>query len=84
MTSEQIEKFLQPEFIDVKPVQISFKTRQGIKGIFIKTRDFTELKGKNLWRIVSESKIEEYGKSKNSELARIFNGVEFTRLTLEK
>ena len=70
MTSEQIEKFLQPEFIDVKPVQISFKTRQGIKGIF------------NLWRIVSESKIEEYGKSKNSELARIFNGVEFTRLTL--
>jgi hypothetical protein len=82
MTSEQIEKFLQPEYVDKSPVQISFKTRQSIKGIFIKTRDFTELKSKNLWRIVSESKIEEYSKSKNTDLARIFNGVEITRLVL--
>jgi hypothetical protein len=81
MTSEQIEKFLQPEFIDSRPVQIRFKTRQGIKGIFIKARDFKELKGKNFWRIVSESKIVEYEKSKNSDLARIFNGAEFTKLS---
>jgi hypothetical protein len=81
MTSEQIEKFLLPEFIDVKPVRINFKSRQGIKGIFIRSRDFTELKGKNFWRIVSESKLDEYGKSKNSDLARIFNGSEFTRLS---
>jgi hypothetical protein len=81
MTSEQIEKFLQPELIDSRPVQIRFKTRQGIKGIFIKARDFKELKGKNFWRIVSESKIVEYEKSKNSDLARIFNGAEFTKLS---
>jgi hypothetical protein len=81
MTSEQIENFLQKEFIDGKTVEIKFKTRQGIKGIFIKTRDFTELKSKNFWRIVSESKLEEYERSKDSDLARIFNGAEFTKLS---
>ncbi|HYJ38578.1 MAG TPA: short-chain dehydrogenase [Chitinophagaceae bacterium] len=82
MTSEQIEKFLQPEFLDKTCIQISFKTRQGIKGIFIKLKDFSDLKSKNLWRIVSESKLEEYSRSKDANLARIFNGTEMTRLVL--
>ena len=81
MTSEQIEKFLETEFIDAKPVAIRFKARQAIKGLFIKTKDFSELKGKNLWRIVNESKLEQYEKSKDADLARIFNGAEFVKLT---
>jgi hypothetical protein len=82
MTNEQIEKFLQPQFLDKTCIQISFKTRQGIKGIFIKLKDFPDLKSKNLWRIVSESRMEEYSKSKDANLARIFNGSEMTRLVL--
>lgn len=80
MTNEQIEKFLQPKYLDATPVQISFKTRNSITGLFIKTQDFAELKTKNLWRIVSESKIKEYQSSKDINLARIFNGSEFTKL----
>jgi hypothetical protein len=38
------------------------------------------LKTKNLWRIVSDSKVKEYQQSKDTSLARIFNGVEITRL----
>lgn len=82
MTIEQIEKFLQPGYLNKSRVQISFKTRHAIMGIFIMTNDFADLKSKNLWRIVSESRIEEYTKSKDANLARIFNGIEMTRLSL--
>jgi len=80
MTGEQIEKFLQPEFLDKTPIQIKFKSRQDIRGIFIKLKDFSDLKSKNLWRVVSESRIEEYNKSKNTNLARILSGTEITKL----
>ncbi len=80
MTNEQIENFLVQKKIDKSPVQISFKTRNSITGLFIKMADYDELKTKNLWRIVGESHIEEYRVSKDMNLARIFNGVEFTRL----
>jgi len=80
MTNEQVEKFLQKETTNTNPVKINFKTRSAILGIFIKLEDYTELKSKNLWRIVSESRIDEFKKTKNSGLARIFNGVEITRL----
>ena len=79
MTSEQIE-----EIVRKKPAQgvfeIRFKTRNPIKGLFIKTSDYGELSRKNLWRIVSESNIEQFRRSNDESLARIFNGVEFTRL----
>lgn len=80
MTNEQIEKFLKEKYLDKSPVQINFKTRNSIMGIFIKTADYAELKSKNLWRIVGESNIDNYRKSKDINLARIFNGVEITRL----
>ncbi len=79
MTNEQIEKFLD-QHSDKSTVNIFFKTRSTLKGLFIKTADYTELKTKNLWRIVSDSKIKEYQTSKDTSLARIFNGVEITRL----
>jgi hypothetical protein len=82
MTNEQIEKFLQPGYLDKSRVQINFKTRPSINGMFIQTSDYSSLKSKNLWRIVSESKIEQYNTSKDTSLARIFNGVEITRLSL--
>ena len=80
MTNEQIENFLVQKKVEKSPVQISFKTRNSIVGVFIKTADYDELRTKNLWRIVGESHIAEYKQSNDMNLARIFNGVEFTRL----
>lgn len=79
MTQEQIEASIKKHPAD--PLfEIRFKLRNPIKGLFITTSDYRELKLKNLWRIVSENHIEEYNKSKNENLARIFNGTDFTRL----
>jgi hypothetical protein len=80
MTNEQIEKFMLVKNANELPVQINFKTRKPIKGLFIKLPDYAELKSKNLWRVVSESHIDTYRSSKDTNLARIFNGVDFTRL----
>ena len=83
MTNEQIEKFVsQHNNLDKAPVTISFKARTSITGLFIKTADYSELRAKNLRRIVNGASIEEYQKSKDLNLARIFNGVEFTRLNV--
>jgi hypothetical protein len=79
MTNEQIEKFLVKNN-EAATVQINFKTRHSIQGLFIKTADYDELRSKNLWRIVGGNSISEYKKSKDVNLARIFNGVEITRL----
>jgi len=80
MTNDQIEKFLQNNS-DKPTVKVTFKTRKPLVGIFIKTADYAELKSKNFWRIVGESNVESYLKSKDMNLARIFNGGEMTRLS---
>ena len=80
MTSEQIEDIVQRKHRAEPVFEIRFKTRNSIKGLFIKTSDYSELSRKNLWRIVSETYIEEYKKTHNENLARIFNGTEFTKL----
>jgi hypothetical protein len=80
MTYEQIETIIQKKHPSGKVFEIRFKTRNPIKGVFIVTPDYGELSRKNLWRIVSESYIAEYTKTKNDNLARIFNGTEFTKL----
>jgi hypothetical protein len=82
MTNIQIEKFLQQNYLDKSPVKVSFKDRKPIVGIFITSADFSELKAKNFWRIVGEVNIENYRKSKDMNLARMFSGSEFTRLSI--
>ena len=82
MTIEQIERFITENKTDLsEPAKISFKTRNTVEGIFIKAPDFLELKKKNFWRIVSAKNLEDYKRSKDSNLSRIFNGSEFTRLS---
>jgi len=81
MTTEMIEKFVEGKGRKDSAIQIHFKERSTITGLFIRTADYGELKMKNLWRIVSHPKIEEWNKTKNLDLARIFNGLSFTRLT---
>ena len=81
MTVEQIENFLTPEVLP-KVINISFKVRNNVRGIFLTTGDFEDLKAKNLWRVLSESRVEEWNKTKSMNLARSYNGSEFVKLRL--
>lgn len=81
MTTEQIERFIGPTPNDsYASTKIFFKTRNTFEGVFINAPDYFELKKKNFWRIVAAHRKEEYRRSKDINLSRIFNGSEFTRL----
>ena len=81
MTSEQVEKFIGSQKRKNEPVQIYFKDRQPVTGTFIAAADYTELKSKNLWRVVSSMNLKEWTNRKDVNLTRIFNGISFTRIT---
>jgi hypothetical protein len=83
MTNDLIEKFIESGKRKNGHIQIHFKTRSTITGLFIRTDDYSELKSKNFWRIVPGSKLEEWKATKDMSLSRLFNGAEFTRLTDE-
>lgn len=76
-----IEKFIKSKIQKYAKVNIHFKQRDTVKGIFIDSNDYEELKSKNFWRIVSDAKAAEWERTKDNNLARIFNGAEFTRLS---
>jgi hypothetical protein len=80
MTPEMIGKYVESKEIDGRPVNIFFRQRNSIMGLFIKGNDYEEMKAKNFWRIVSESKIEEWRKTNNADLAKLFSGTDFTRI----
>lgn len=80
MTQEQIEGVMKRAQTSNPVFEIRFKARGTIKGLFIQASDYRELSRKNLWRIVSESNIDRYKKTNDENLARIFNGTEFTKL----
>lgn len=83
MNSEEIEKFLNTKTVKGDGyVKIDFKKRDTIYGLFVKDNDYGDLKSKNFWRIVTRTHFDEYNKSKNISLAKIFNGAEFSRLSL--
>ena len=84
MTSESIEQFIKSKMQKNAMVYINFKDRNSIKGLFIQSYDYEDLKDKNLWRIVHDPKIEEWNRTKNIEIPKIFNGLSFTRLTDEE
>ncbi|HEX4876582.1 MAG TPA: short-chain dehydrogenase [Chitinophagaceae bacterium] len=83
MTTEQIEKYIETEKRKNAAVFIHFKDRQPVEGVFIVGKDYDELKSKNLWRIVTETKYEQWKEKKDINLSRIFNGISFTRLSTE-
>jgi hypothetical protein len=82
MNSEEIQSFLSKQTPSTESyVRIDFKKRDPIYGLFIQDKDFNELKSKNFWRIVTRSHFDSFRKSKDTNLARIFNGAEFSKLT---
>ena len=82
MNREDIEKFFFKKVSSPNEcVKITFKQRETIYGLFLRDTDYAYLKAKNFWRIVPQSKLDAYRSSKNADLARIFNGAEFAKLT---
>lgn len=85
MNIEEIEKFFAKQAtLGLDYVKITFKKRNAIYGLFLRDKDFADLKSKNFWRIVPQSQFDAYKLSKNVSLAKIFNGAEFSRLTTYK
>jgi hypothetical protein len=84
MNSEQIQSFLNKVASEKSPyVKINFQKRESIYGLFLTNeRDYKDLSTKNFWRVVSKKNIDQYNKSRDVNLSRIFNGSEITRLSL--
>lgn len=81
MTADMIEKFLDNKAGKGQPVNIHFKERNTITGIFIKGRDYEEMKAKNFWRIVNANVAADWDKTKDPSLSRLYNGLSFTKLS---
>jgi hypothetical protein len=81
MTPDTIQKFIESKAAKDTKVNIHFKDRNTVTGLFIHTADYNDLKAKNLWRIVNEQHIQKWKETKDENLARIFNGASFTRLS---
>jgi len=83
MNPEQIKKFVETKITKGdKYVKIEFGKREPIYGIFITDQDYKDLSAKNFWRIVTSKNFDAYNKSKDVNLARLFNGSEFSKLSL--
>jgi len=83
MNQEQIKKFIESKITNnSKYVKIEFSKREPIYGIFITDNDYKDLSAKNFWRIVTSKNFDAYNKSKDVNLARLFNGTEFSKLSL--
>jgi hypothetical protein len=83
MNSEQIKKFVENKVTQKnKYVKIEFSKREAIYGLFLTDADYSDLSSKNFWRIVTSKNFDAYNKTKDANLARLFNGQEFSRLSL--
>lgn len=85
MNIEQIELFLKRDRAQTENcVKINFKKRDAVYGLFIKSKDYDDLKSKNFWRVVTKMNFDQWHKTGDMNLARIFNGSEFTKLVSYK
>lgn len=84
MTQDVIGKFIDNEQQSHTSIKIEFKKRNAVLGQFVKVTDYEELKSKNFWRIVTEANLPQWNTSRDINLVRIFNGMEFTKLSVVK
>ncbi len=80
MIPESIHKILETDKPSGSVVKIEFKKRNAFNGLFVKVADYDDLKSKNFWRIVTNTNVSQWKKTKDLNLSRIFNGTEFTKL----
>ena len=82
MTSEQIENFItNNEIAPDKIIRFEMKKRNPVRSLIIKGRDYNDLKSKNFWRIVPQSRLAAYQKTEDISLARIFVGSDFQKMS---
>ncbi|MCF3110880.1 short-chain dehydrogenase [Niabella sp. CC-SYL272] len=81
MDVHAIEKFLASATKNAGAVNIHFKDRSTVTGIFISSRDYEELKAKNFWRVVSSKNLQQWERTRDVNLSRLFSGSGFTRLS---
>ena len=81
MTPDKIDEYIKKKQRKNATVNIHFKDRDTITGMFIQGNDYEELKSKNFWRVVSKQNSEQWKETKDMNLARVFNGASFTRLS---
>ncbi len=81
MNIEAIETFISSKKSTEKATTIQFRKRDTITGIFVKGKDYDELKLKNFWRIVTATNIENWNKNNDINLARIFSGLDMVKLS---
>ncbi|WP_460759496.1 short-chain dehydrogenase [Niabella terrae] len=62
-------------------MNIHFKDRSTVTGVFIVMNDYDELRAKNFWRVVNIRNLPSWEKSKDVNVSRLFNGAAFTRLS---
>ncbi|MBX3254872.1 MAG: short-chain dehydrogenase [Chitinophagaceae bacterium] len=84
MDIERIESFIKSSIRNNTTIDIHFKGRPPVTGLFIHTNDYEELKSKNFWRVVHISQIQNWSATNDINVARIFNGASFTSLTNTK
>ena len=83
MTAEQIENFLNKETIPTgKVIRFELKKRNPVRGLIVQGKDYNDLKAKNFWRIVTQTNLVAYQKTKDINLAKIFAGSDFAKLSL--
>ncbi len=83
MTVEQIETFLKKETIPQgKIIRFELKKRNPVRGLIVQGRDYNDLKAKNFWRIVTQTHLAAYQKTQDINLAKIFAGSDFAKLSL--
>jgi hypothetical protein len=83
MTVDQIETFLAKETIPQgKIIRFELKKRNPVRGLIVQGRDYNDLKAKNFWRIVTQANLASYQKTQDINLAKIFAGSDFAKLSL--
>lgn len=81
MDIERIENCIKPGIRNNTTIDIHFKGRSSVTGLFIRAHDYDELKSKNFWRVVQASQMQKWKETNDINVARIFNGASFTSLT---
>lgn len=84
MDIERIENCIKPSIRDNTIIDIHFKGRSPVTGLFVRGADYEELKSKNFWRVVHFSQLQKWSETNDMNVARIFNGASFTALTETK
>ncbi len=82
MNIEEIEKIVEKNVTDPAYFKISFKKRNDVYGIFVRDQDYSHLKSKNFWRIVTSLNFAAFQQTKDLSLAKIFHGSAFSRLSV--